>query len=84
MNPQSPAVSPIREMSLAKLNDQITRIRQRLDNSDRRSVENPATTDQIAALQAQISRLQTATTTTTTVNQAIVQGSGRSFAFFSS
>lgn len=84
MNPQSPAVSPIREMNLAKLNDQITRIRQRLDNSDRRSVENPATTDQIAALQAQISRLQTSSTSTTTVNQTIVQGTGRSFAFFSS
>ncbi len=82
MKPQAPGVSPVRDLTLPKINDQLTRIRQRLDGADRRSVENPATTDQIQALQDQINRITTAPTAVSQPTPGPVAASMRAFAFF--
>lgn len=64
MEPQKPGITPVGSLELRELNRVITAIRQRLDGADRRSVANPATADQILALQRQLAQLQAQLTST--------------------
>lgn len=50
MEPQQPGIAPIRALELRALNDTITKIRQRLDALDRRSIDNPAAAGDVLGL----------------------------------
>ncbi len=70
MEPQSPGITPLRDLTLVAINGVLTKIRQRLDMLDRKSVQSPVTADQLLALQKQVSALQMGAKTTTVVQQA--------------
>lgn len=50
MEPQQPGIAPIRALELRALNDTITKIRQRLDALDRRSIDSPAASGDVLGL----------------------------------
>ncbi|MBA4285473.1 MAG: hypothetical protein C0434_08080 [Xanthomonadaceae bacterium] len=70
MEPQQPGITTIRQLTLVAVNEIFTRIRQRLDSLDRRTVQNPASADQVLALQKQVTALQIGAKTTTVVQQS--------------
>lgn len=87
MEPQSPGITPLRDLTLVAINGVLTKIRQRLDMLDRKSVQSPVTADQLLALQKQVSALQSGPKTTTAVVQQQVAepqaaAASRSFPFF--